>query len=92
LLETFEHGETPLLSLFENYEPAGPVGAFDGAEPDFGAGDVGAFTSLFDLLCSDLVAGASDFVADVDSDDEPDVDSDDEPDDDVEVSARLSLR
>jgi hypothetical protein len=79
---------TPLLILCENYEPAGPVGAFDGAVPDFGAGDVGAFTSLFELLCSDLVAGLSDFVAEVDSDD----DVDDESDDDFEVSARLSLR
>ena len=84
IFETFEHGEPPLLTVFENYEPVRPVGAFDGAEPDFGAGEVDALASPFDLPCSDFFAAVSDFVAGVDSDEEPDEpeDDSDEPEDD----------
>jgi hypothetical protein len=76
------------LSSRGNYEPAGPDGEFEDTAPVFGVGDFGAFVSLFAPVASDLVVGASDFVAEVDSDEDPD----DEADDDFEVSARLSLR
>ncbi|WP_370543724.1 hypothetical protein [Glaciihabitans sp. INWT7] len=79
------------MSLIESYEPAGPVGEFEDTVPDFGAGDFGAFVSLFELLFSDFAAGASDFVAEDDSDGEDD-DEFDEPEADFEFSARLSLR
>ena len=83
--------ETPLLSLIESYEPAGPVGEFEDTVPDFGAGDFGAFVSPFELLFSDFAAGASDVVTDADSDGEDD-DEFDDPDAEVDFSARLSLR
>ncbi|WP_327056207.1 hypothetical protein [Glaciihabitans sp. GrIS 2.15] len=56
--------------------------------PDFGAGDFGAFVSPGEELDSDFLAGASDFVAEVESADEVD----DTPDESFDFSARLSLR
>jgi len=63
-------------------------GALEDAVPDFGAGDFVAFTSGLELLDSDFVGEASDFVAAVESADE----LDDAPDESFDFSARLSLR
>ena len=90
----------------KSYEPAARVGTLDGAVPDFGVGDFGAFPSLAVVLFSVFLAAPSDFAAAEDSDDEPEDDSEEEPDepdesddepvdapdDDFEASARLSLR
>jgi len=74
-------------SLFEFYEPVAP-GALEDAVPDFGAGGFVAFASGLELLDSDFVGEASDFVAEVESADEVD----DTPDESFDFSARLSLR
>ena len=66
----------------------GPEGDFEGAVPDFGAGDFGAFVSACEELDSDFATGASDFGAEADSDDAVD----DDPLEPFDVSARLSLR
>ena len=57
------------------------VGALDGAAPDFGVGDFGAFPSRAEVLFSVFLAAPSDFAAAEDSDDDPE---DDEPEDDSE--------
>jgi len=66
----------------------GPEGDFDGEVPDLAAGDFGAFASEGEELDSDFAAGASDFVAEADSDDGVD----DDPLESFDFSARLSLR
>ena len=62
------------------------VGALDGAAPDFGVGDFGAFPSRAEVLFSVFLAAPSDFAAAEDSDDDPEDDDpeDDEPEDDSE--------
>ena len=69
-----------MLCQWEGYEPDGLDGEFEDTVPVFEGGDFGAFVSLFE----GVVAGASDFVAGVASDDDPGAA--------FEFSARLSLR
>ena len=70
----------------------GPEGDFEGAVPDLGAGDFGAFVSAGEELDSDFTVGDSDFGAEAESEADSDDGVDEELLESFDFSARLSLR